>query len=250
MKLHYTLTGTTKPVVLLVHGFLGSALQWLDTTTFLNRDFDILLVELPGHGASVEASSDYALVDVAHAINDILIQLQIVKLHVVGHSMGGYICSAFAKAYPVKTRSLTLINSIAGSDSAPRKTTRNRAIKLIEKYQEAYVSMAVSNLFTDDERGAFEPQITLMKNHAANLSITSIIQALKAMRDRPSCVNGLKDIPFPIRYISGVTDAVIAESVIKDEIKKVNADHASVHGGHMIIVTHTAELQKELHFIE
>lgn len=250
MKLHYQFTNTGKPVALLLHGFLGSAAQWQEMVTKLNPQVDCLLVELCGHGNSVAHDGFYSMDDMVRALHGIILQEGIEQFHIVGHSMGGYLGAAFAKAYPEKTASLTLINSISGPDTAPRKLLRDRAIALIDKYQEAYVSMAVSNLFTDDERETFKQAISAMKLQANTISIASILQALTAMRDRSGVLLELEKATFPIHYISGEQDGVISQELILQEVELLRARHQSIDGGHMLIVTHAIELTNYLHFIE
>ncbi|MDP5076520.1 MAG: alpha/beta hydrolase, partial [Nonlabens sp.] len=167
-----------------------------------------------------------------------------------GHSMGGYVGSAFAKAYTSKVLSLTLINSITGPDAKERKLLRDRAITLIEKYQEAYVSMAINNLFTEDERKNHKKEIKEMKIAAGQISIESIIKSLKAMRDRSGVTDFLKEVAFPVHMISGSKDAVISQGLIIEEVRLLNAMHTSLKGGHMLIVTHVNELSQNVHFVE
>lgn len=250
MKLHYEFTNTGKPVVLLLHGFLGSAAQWQEMVIKLKPQVDCLLVELCGHGNSVTHTNNYSINDLAHAVQQIIAQEAIVQVHVVGHSMGGYVGAAFAKAYPEKTASLTLINSIAGPDTTTRKLLRDRAIALIAKYQDAYVSMAVSNLFTDQERVVFAREINAMKLQASTISIPSILQALTAMRDRSGVLLALKKGIFPVHYISGLQDKVLSQELINVEVETLAVPHDVLDGGHMLILTHVDKLVQLLHFIE
>jgi pimeloyl-ACP methyl ester carboxylesterase len=226
----------------LIHGFLGSASQWDHLVAYYKNHFRLLLIELPGHGNTSPSAQEFSIDDVALAINDIITRHDVACVHVVGHSMGGYIGAAFAKAYPLKTLSLTLINSIAGPDLAARKAMRDRAIKLIEKYQEAYVSMAVSNLFTEQERLLYQQPIHAMKENAQGITLPSIIQSLKAMRDRSGVLKQLKNSTFPVIFISGKNDTVIAEALILKEAEKLQAAHFSISGGHMLLMTHAPQL--------
>lgn len=242
MDLNHTFIGVEKPVMVLIHGFLGSASQWDHLVAHYKNRFRLLLIELPGHGSSTPSDKDFSIDAVALSINDMLTRHHVAYVHVVGHSMGGYIGAAFAKAYPIKTLSLTLINSIAGPDLAARKGMRDRAIKLIEKYQEAYVSMAVSNLFTEQERLLYQQAIQVMKDNAQGITLLSIIQSLKAMRDRPGVLKQLINSTFPVVFISGKNDTVIAEVLILKEAEKLQAAYFSIHGGHMLLMTHAPEV--------
>lgn len=244
MKLHYLNKGKGE-AALLLHGFLGSAAQWDALARPLSRIYQLIIPELPGHGNSPE-TKQYTISDVAEALNDIMVHENIVKAHLIGHSMGGYVCSAFAKAYPEKTSSLTLINSIAGADSPERKKMRDRSIKLIKKYREAYTSMAITNLFTEKEQQVHAAKIDEMKEQAAGITTDSILAALIAMRDRPGY--RLDNSTLPVNYILGRVDTVIPPYRIHAEAEKLGASLSVILGGHMLIMTHSAKVLDKLRF--
>ncbi len=249
LKLSNTLINGPGTTVLLLHGFLGSAQQWQPITNALKEKHQLLLIELPGHGQSPESDA-YDTRDVAFAIYKILEELAIDKVHFVGHSMGGYVGCAFAKAYPQQLLSLHLINSCAAADTSLRKSQRDRSIQLVSKYPETFISMAVSNLFTQAEKAAFETQINLMKSQAQQISNASIIYALKAMRDRDSHLSSLQHASFPITYIYGSADEIIPSNLIETELKLLKTNDFEIPSGHMSIITHPAEIIDKMHLIE
>lgn len=250
MTLNYFYHKSSHPVIALIHGFLGNARQWEPIIEQLHRTHSLLLIELPGHGDSPVISIDFTIETIAKSMNQILEKEAIDKVHIIGHSMGGYVGAAFAAAYPYKMLSLTLLNSVAGADSTARRLLRNRAIALIEKYKDAYVSMAVSNLFTAQENKELATVITAMKNEAHRISLKTIVQCLKAMRDRPSNVSFLKNASFNVQYIYGDDDQVIHKDLIITEAQSLKVPHLSVNGGHMLLITHPDQVLLNLHFID
>lgn len=245
-KMTYTLNGSKGPVILLLHGFLGDKNQWNDIIKTLYDKYAILTIELPGHGESPSCNS-YTIADLAIEISKYLTNIQIDKVHFIGHSMGGYVGAAFASAFPQQLHSLTLINSMTGPDTIARKLMRDRAIKLIDRYQEAYVSMAIGNLFTPQEHISFYDIIENVKTQAQKIKLESIMAALRAMRDRPS-QKGM--VTVPLTYVYGLRDTVIDKLLIENELDKINCRAHTIDGGHMLLLTHSTELLKMLHFIE
>ena len=245
--LSYQLLPKNAPTILFLHGFLGSAAQWDPIIYHYKKSFQILLLELPGHGVN-DCEASYSIEDLAADVNMSLMQCGIKAVHFVGHSMGGYVGCAFAKAYSDKLLSLTLINSCATADATDRQMQRNRALKLVEKYPNAFTSMAITNLFTSVEREHFTTEIELMKSQAMHMSTSGISNAIKAMRDRASQLNTLKNAGFPIQYIYGSRDEVISKEVIEEEIELLNVEFAELDSGHMSLITHPNKIV-ELHFI-
>lgn len=235
--------------ILFLHGFLGNSQQWNPLVEHFRESHQILLIDLPGHGAS-PASSSYAIAQIADAIHNILKEQNINSIHFVGHSMGGYVGCAFAKAYPEKTASLHLINSCASGDSDSRKSQRNRSIQLVSRHPAAFVSMAVTHLFTENERELFENKIKMMKADAQNLAAESIIHAIAAMRDRPSQLESLKVVSFPIHYIYGADDQIVPSDIVETELHSIKANVTKLASGHMSLITHKLELINKMRLIE
>jgi 2-succinyl-6-hydroxy-2,4-cyclohexadiene-1-carboxylate synthase len=248
--LHYKFINNNQPVVLLIHGFLGSMEQWNYIEQDLLTTHSLLKIDLPGHGMTLEFKQDYTLEELSLMIDQILIFEQIEKVHIVGHSMGGYLGCAFSKARPEKTRSLTLINSIASNDTAQRKQIRDRSIQLIEKHQAAYVSMAIGNLFTAEERKLYETRISLMKQQADQISIRSIIQALKCMRDRSDYLPLLKKVDFPITYLCGQQDKIVPVELVEKERVHLRASARIIDNGHMSLLINPLGILKNMYFVD
>ncbi|MGB3591167.1 MAG: alpha/beta hydrolase [Nonlabens sp.] len=235
-SLTYYSTGNSTPSHLFIHGFLGSSNQWETLMNSCFKNTPTLSVDLYGHGNSKDLA-DYSIEDVATAINQLLLELGINNIHLIGHSMGGYVGSAFAKAYPKQTASLTLINSNTAADSLDRLHSRNRSIQLVDAHKNAFVGMAISNLFQNQEREAHGNAIELMKFQAKNISVSSVKAAILAMRDRPSCTSEMLDRNFTIHYIAGERDEIIPLELIQKESIHLGARLTVIESGHMSIIT-------------
>ncbi len=117
----YQVVGRGKPVVL-VHGLSASMLWWRRNVASLARHHRVFLVDLPGFGTMRHFRDRFAL---ERAINWLIRWFEAVGLrnaHLVGHSMGGYICMAVAGQRPDLVERLVLVapavmphtNSLAG----------------------------------------------------------------------------------------------------------------------------------------
>jgi len=224
--------------------------QWNYIEQDLLKAYSLLKIDLPGHGLTAEFKEDYTLEELGLMIDQILITERIEKIHVVGHSMGGYLACAFAKVQPEKISSLTLINSIASNDTKQRKLLRDRSILLIEKHQAAYISMAIGNLFTEEERTLYKTRIALMKQQADQISIKSIVQALKCMRDRANYLPFLKGIDFSITYIYGEQDKIVTMELVEKEQIHLGAKAKLIDNGHMSLLINPLNLLKNMCFVE
>ena len=94
---------------MLVHGFGGDKNSWLFVQQPLAEDRAVTALDLPGHGASDKDVGDGSLDTLAGVVIGFLDAAGIERAHLVGHSMGGAVIAAVAKAAPDKVASLTLI---------------------------------------------------------------------------------------------------------------------------------------------
>jgi pimeloyl-ACP methyl ester carboxylesterase len=99
------------PVVLFIHGILGSQRQWEHLVDSMDDDHRVLLPDLFGHGESAKPLGDYSLSAHAAAMRDLLDHLGIERVTLVGHSLGGGIAMQFSYLFPERVEHLVLVSS-------------------------------------------------------------------------------------------------------------------------------------------
>jgi abhydrolase domain-containing protein 6 len=105
----YSEGGDGEPVVL-VHGFGASADSWNRFAKPLTKRYHVIAPDLPGWGASTRvATASYGYPAQVERLHQFLSQLKLGRVHLVGHSMGGFISSAYAARYPDEVITLGLI---------------------------------------------------------------------------------------------------------------------------------------------
>src|SRR5690554_3916601 len=108
--LNFKVEGKGNPVVL-IHGYLENMQMWEDYAKQLSKDFQVIRMDLPGHGDSAVLNEIHSMELVAREIKEVLDFLKITKTLVVGHSMGGYVSLALTELFPEKVKALVLMNS-------------------------------------------------------------------------------------------------------------------------------------------
>lgn len=99
--------------LLFVHGIGGNTKAWKYQIPELQKDFNLIAIDLPGHGKSknINFASNYTFQNIAEGIRDILDQAQIKKVHLVGVSLGCMFCWDFGLKFPDRTASVILAGS-------------------------------------------------------------------------------------------------------------------------------------------
>src|SRR6476469_5323421 len=106
-QIHYLRSGHGPPLLLL-HGLLGGSFCWRRNLEALSREHTVLAVDLPGHGESAAPSHlDCSMAAQASRVSQLLEQLKLEKVDVVGCSWGGAIAMLLA-AQSGKVRSMVL----------------------------------------------------------------------------------------------------------------------------------------------
>jgi pimeloyl-ACP methyl ester carboxylesterase len=99
------------PVVLFIHGILGSQKQWSHLVDRIDDENRVLVPDLFGHGDSAKPVGDYSLGAHAATLRDLLDHLGIESVTLVGHSLGGGIAMQFLYLFPERVQRLVLVAS-------------------------------------------------------------------------------------------------------------------------------------------
>jgi pyruvate dehydrogenase E2 component (dihydrolipoamide acetyltransferase) len=107
--LHHVFKGlaTGRPIAL-IHGFAADLTGFHALTLALEKQARLLLIDLPGHGGSIDVPADSAEA-MADALAGTIARVAPEGVHVVAHSLGGAIGALLAERRPDLVASLTLI---------------------------------------------------------------------------------------------------------------------------------------------
>lgn len=146
------------PAVILLHGVTDSLHAWRPFTDALPRALRVIAVTQRGHGDSAKPEGDYSPAAFAGDLAALMDALGLERAHIVGHSMGTWIAQRFARDYPRRIESLTLIAgfaSLAGNPAVDELlVTINSMGDKVERdfvraFQESTVATPLPPLFLD-----------------------------------------------------------------------------------------------------
>jgi len=112
MKLHYQTSGSGQALVIL-HGLFGSSDNWRALAKQLATQTQVITVDLRNHGRSPHSSEQtYELM--ADDLAELVSELNLSSIDLIGHSVGGKVAMVFSQRYPELLRRLVVV------DIAPR----------------------------------------------------------------------------------------------------------------------------------
>jgi len=99
-KLHYYRSGGEKPPLVCVHGITDDGLCWAPVAEALCGEFDVILVDMRGHGRSEAPEDGYTLEKMARELAGLIQALGLEKPVILGHSMGAIATLTLAGLFP------------------------------------------------------------------------------------------------------------------------------------------------------
>lgn len=237
----YNDTGKGTAIVLL-HGFLENKKMWDNYLLPFAKKNRVITIDLLGHGETECLGYVHSMEDNAEAIHAVLSHLRIRKAIFVGHSMGGYVALAFAELYPESVKGLVLLNSTAKADNEERKLNRDRAIKAVKQSYKGFVSMAIANLFSENNRERLIEEIENTKKEALKTPLQAIVASLEGMKIRKDREVLLHLTPYPKMLILGEKDPVLPYEENKTQIENTSVALVIFPDGHMSHIENQEDL--------
>ena len=244
-SISYTDQGKGTAVVLL-HGFLENKKMWNAFIPEWSKKFRIITIDLLGHGETECMGYVHSMENNADAVHEVLSELRLRKAIIVGHSMGGYVALAFAELYPDVVKGLVLLNSTSRADSDERKTNRDRAIKAVKQSFQNFISLSISNLFSEENRERLSEAIDSVKQEALKTPLQGIVASLEGMKIRIDREVLLHLTPYPKLLVLGKKDPVLNYEETKEQIVDTQVQLLSFPDGHMSHIENQKALQEEL----
>jgi len=197
-------------VFVILHGYLESLETFDALACDLSKSARVICIDLPGHGKSDLKHDQVSLDDMADAVNAVIQHLDINLVHIIGHSMGGYVALAFADKYADNLTSFSFLHSSANADTPEKRKNRSREIEFIrDGKKELICSTAVPNTFSKNNQETFSEEIDALIEIASNTKDVGIIAALNAMMNRPDRNDILRRLSVPKYSFIGKEDNFI-----------------------------------------
>lgn len=124
--LHYQTHGSPeKRALCFLHGFMGSTAEWAPIVEALETEAFCLMVDLPGHGRSVDRPAyEYTMEGATQALADVLDEVGIDRASMIGYSMGGRVALYFSVHHPARVERLVLESASPGLKTEEARAER------------------------------------------------------------------------------------------------------------------------------
>jgi pimeloyl-ACP methyl ester carboxylesterase len=102
------------PVVVLLHGWLDNSSSFHNLAKCMSKHYYVVALDLPGHGMSdhFEPNRSYYGWEYLEVLHQIMPQITLDKVSLIGHSMGANTCLLYAAAFPNNIHNIIILDSI------------------------------------------------------------------------------------------------------------------------------------------
>ena len=228
-----------KPSILLMHGSGLTHIVWsLHEQFYASQGFNILSVDLPGHGNS-EGPSLKSIQEISDWIKSLMNNINISKIGLVGHSQGCLVGIDFASRYPNLISKLVLV---AGSYKMP---VNQDLIELAEAGDEKSILLMMKWGYEGSK--AFIGGNPVKKIINSSREIREVLAVdLNACNNYKDGAESLKKINCPTLCIFGDLDKMVPVKAGLQMSDQINNSEAKIisNCGHMVIFEKAFEMRK------
>ncbi|MEM7573964.1 MAG: alpha/beta hydrolase [Bacteroidota bacterium] len=213
-----------QPVLLFVHG-LGSNLKaWNKNIEVLRKDYRCIAVDLPGYGRSSQGDYLFTMDFFARSLAEFIQQLQLERVVLIGHSMGGQICMHLAIDNLVPLEKLILV-APAGFETfsleevawfsavlTPAVVQATTEEQIVHNFEINFVNMP------DDARFMIEDRMELRASEAYTAYCEMIPKCVKGMLAAP-VFDRLGEIEEACLVFYGTQDQLIPNRILHPDLR-------------------------------
>jgi len=236
-----------RPTVFFVHGVSGSSSAWLTYENEFDQEYNIVSVDLRGHGKSLKARKyeDYAIKEFSQDLYELLDHLGVMKCVLVSHSFGALIALAFMKDHGDMVSAAVFISPHFAVGKMRAARLIRPLLALAVKIKPRLSSFPPAGSHVDYARykntGDWNVRRTIadVKNTGLWVYIYALAQSyafdgediLRETKVPTLIIHGAKDTIFPLKYGAMMAAAIPgARLIVLDDI------------GHIIVLNRSVEV--------
>ncbi|WP_377488795.1 alpha/beta fold hydrolase [Paenibacillus aurantiacus] len=249
MRLHVEVQGNGSPIVMIHSGGVDSRV-WRYISPDLAQSFQVITFDGRGTGRSPAPQQPFSLVE---DLRTLLEQLQLDRVTLVGHSMGGQVATDFTLTYPSMVERLVVIApSLTGYTFSPEfaayMASVNAAAPDISKLTELSLAGPIYRATMASPHRDFLHEMHM--NYMTR--VFTEWKSFDVQWPEPPAIERLEEIAARTLFMQGTIDWPDMHN-IAEHFSRVPAIQFSVIEGadHMLILTHAQQLADHIrHFVK
>jgi pimeloyl-ACP methyl ester carboxylesterase len=215
--LHYDEAGVGDPALLLLHGYTGAAVDFVDVIPALASHRRVVAYDQRGHGESTNTRqpASYTFDRLTDDLAAFVDARALAPFDLLGHSMGGIIALRYVLAFPDRVRSLVLMDTGAAPAARVADVFGGLIAVARDRGMDAVYAIVRRFLVQQGEAtGKPVPDILLdrLEWKYSNMDPSAFVAFATALGEYPSMVERLGELACPVTVIVGENDTGLRPS--------------------------------------
>jgi len=236
MRIAYRRQGSGPPV-LLIHGVGGDASNWDAVAQRLAARFDVIAMDLRGHGKSDLITGPLRAQDLAHDAVQVLNEAGVTKCSVVGLSLGGAVALGLTLDFPSRVDKLAVIGTVCGRTQEEKARALDRVEFLKRNGTAALADANRGRWFTDAFRKAYPDIVESRVAQVKACDAASYLHAFTVFCTA-DFVDRLHQIQVPTLIITGEQDVAATPRMARLMGERISKSEVHVLAGlrHSVVI--------------
>lgn len=225
-------------LIVLLHSISLDRSVFDDLVPYLSPDFDVVSVDLPGHGTS-PGHEDMTIESMADEVAELIREQLAEPALVVGLSMGGCVAQALAVRHPDLVRGLGLLDTTCWYGAEAPQNWEARAQKGKDEGMAALVDFQVARWFTPEFNESNPSVGERLAEVWREADVDSYVAACRAM--------GAVDLRDEIGAIAVPTTIIVGADDMATDVTHAEAMQQRISGATLHVIPNCAHLSAAEH---
>jgi 2-succinyl-6-hydroxy-2,4-cyclohexadiene-1-carboxylate synthase len=245
------------PALVLLHGYTGRGSDLDGLASVSAAEFEVLVPDLPGHGASAARVLEDGY-DFDACIDDLVATLDATghqRAHWLGYSMGARLALGCAVRHPERVASLVLIGGRAGiEDEGEREARRLTDLALAGRIEaggiESFVDEWLAQPLFDSQRRLGEAFLAAQRRARLDNDPRALAAALRVLGPgaQPPLHEALAGVRVPVLLVAGELDRKFVPLAHALASRLPQAEVCEIpNAGHAVHLEHPEALERAVH---
>lgn len=216
VAISYLRTGGDKAPLVLLHGLMGSGACWSPVARALEGEFDVIMPDARGHGASGAPAQGYRYDELQAEVVGLIGRLGLARLVIVGHSMGGMTAAVMASYLHGLVRAVILVDP---TFLTPERQREVEASDVAEQHRLALQMTKEQLVARAQKRSPHRP--LELHEHLAEARLRTHLAAFEVLRPPyPDHLELVRKIRAPALLVLGDDEPVVTRE-LAEELQRV-----------------------------
>ncbi len=249
------------PAVLFLHGWLDHAHSFDPLRAALPTGWRTLALDFRGHGKSGQVHGGlYVFTDYLADVELALDAVELPRVHLVGHSLGGSVALTYAAAHPKRVASVTAIDSLGPMGGEPERIVERlqRFIRDLHKppRRRTWPTLAAAAARLRENVGGLSEEASLHLARQGTREVEGGVQftfdpahrrASGLAMDEAQVLAVFRAVEAPVQVIRGSDGMPFDEERARERLRALRAGPpAVISGGHHVHLDSPAEVAQAL----